>query len=135
MGEPAEEVRELERKVRSLLDGVALGGGLVAGSLYMSRTRCGRRACKCMASDYRHENRCLSFTEGGRSRTRTVPDRLAEAIGARTVAYRHARALRQGIARTAAELLEGVDRIIAEAARTGRRDMLAALAEAKKGSK
>jgi hypothetical protein len=87
-----------------------------------------------MASDYRHENRCLSFTEGGRSRTRTIPDRLAGAIGARTVAYRHARALRRDIARTAAELLEGVDRIIAEAASRGQRDMLAALAEAKRGS-
>ena len=135
MSNPTEKVRELEQEVQDLLQAVEGGKTLVAGSLYAARTRCGRQACKCMASDYRHVNRCLSFTQEGKSRTRTIPDALAEDIQAKTDAYRHARTTRRIIARTAAELLKDIDSIIASAARNGQREMLATLLEARKGPK
>jgi len=72
MGDPAGKVRALQEKVQDLLQVVEHGEGFVAGSLYAARTRCGRQACKCMASDCRHVNRCLSFTQQGESRTRTI---------------------------------------------------------------
>ena len=135
MSNPTGKVRTLQQKVQDLLQVVERGEGLVAGSLYAARTRCGRQACKCMASDYRHVNRCLSFTQQGKSRTRTIPDALAEHVEAKTDAYRHARATRRIIARTAAELLKDIDSIIARAARNGQREVLATLLEARKGKK
>jgi len=135
MIDPTEKVRTLQQKVQDLLQVVEHGEGLVAGSLYAARTRCGRQACKCMTSDYRHMNRCLSFTQWGKSRTRTIPDALAEDIRAKTNAYRHARTTRQTIARIVAELLKDIDNLIAGAARNGQRKMLAALTEARKGKK
>ncbi len=135
MSNPTERVRVLQREVQDLLQIVERGEALVAGSLYAARTRCGRQACKCMGSDYRHVNRCLSFTQQGKSRTRTIPDALVEDIRAKTDAYRHARATRRIIARTAAELLKDIDSIIARAVRDGQREMLTTLIEARKGKK
>ena len=135
MGNPTEKVQALEQKVQDLVQFVEREGGLVAGSLYAARTRCGRRGCKCMASDYRHVNRCLSFTQHGKSRTRTIPDALAEQIQTATHAYRHAKTTRRTVARIAAELLKDIDSIVAKAADNGQRRMLASLSQAKKGKK
>ena len=135
MRNPTEKVRALEQEVQNLVQVVEREEGLVAGSLYAARTRCGRRGCKCMASDYRHVNRCLSFTQQGKSRTRTIPDALAEQIQAATHAYRYAKTTRRTVARIAAELLKDIDSIVAKAARNGQRRMLAALSEARKGMK
>lgn len=135
MGNPKEKVRELEQKVQDLVQFVEREGGLVAGSLYAARTRCGRPGCKCMASDYRHVNRCLSFTQHGKSRTRTIPDELAEQIQTATHAYRYAKMTRRTVARIAAELLKDIDNIVAKAAHNGQRGMLASLSQAKKGKK
>jgi len=135
MSNPTEKVQVLQRNVQELLEVVEHGKGIAAGSLYAARTRCGRHGCKCMASDYRHVNRCLSFTQQGKSRTRTIPDALAEDVQAKTSAYRHARTTRRTVARIAAELLGDIDSIIAEAARKGQEKMLAALREAGKDRK
>ncbi|MCK5803952.1 MAG: hypothetical protein KAI66_14030 [Lentisphaeria bacterium] len=135
MSNPTGKVRALEQKVQDLVQVVEREEGLVAGSLYAARTRCGRQACKCMASDYRHVNRCLSFTQQGKSRTRTIPAAMAEDIQAKTGAYRHAKTIRRLIARIAAELLKDIDSIIARAAHDGQRKMLATLLEARKGKK
>jgi len=135
MGDPAETVRELQQRVLSFLQVVGRDGGLLPGSLYTSRTRCGRTACKCMASDYRHESQCLSFRQAGKSRTRTVPDALLEDIRTRTDAYRRARHLRKIVAQTAAQLIRELDNAIARAALDGQRDMLVSLARERKGRK
>jgi hypothetical protein len=135
MNRQDKKVRELGEKMQRILELVEQQGGLIAGSLYTARTKCGRETCKCMKSDYRHANRCLSFKDGGRSRTRTIPDELAEEIRERTEAYRQAKALRKAMAAVSAELLEDISRIIADSARKGQRDMLSALAKARKEAK
>ena len=133
MGNPTEKLRELEQEVQDLVQVIEREEGLVAGSLYAARTRCGRRGCKCMTSDYRHVNRCLSFTQQGKSRTRTIPDELAGQIQAATHAYRCAKTARRTIARIATELLKDIDRTVAKAGHNGQRRMLATLSKAKKG--
>ena len=62
--------------------------------LYTSRTRCGRPTCKCMQTDYRHENSCVSYTEEGRSRTRTVGGDEIDKVEDFTSSYRTLRKLR-----------------------------------------
>jgi hypothetical protein len=88
-----------------------------------------------MASDYRHENCCLSFCEDGKSRTRTVPEDLLQSIHEQTAAYRTAKARRREITRSAKELLKSVDDAIALAAGRGQKALLASLARSKGGAK
>ena len=109
--------------------------GMLAGSMYTSRTRCGRKACKCMASDYRHENCCLSFCEDGKSRTRTVPQELIQSIREQTDAYREAKAHRREIARLSKGLLLAVDRIIDREASRGQKELLASISQIKGGAR
>lgn len=135
MADLAAKARKLVDEAGSLLTLVRQRGGLLAGSLYTSRTRCGRKACKCMASDYRHENCCLSFCEDGKSRTRTVPEHLLKSIHEQTAAYRTAKARRREITRSAKELLKSVDDAIALAAGRGQKALLASLARSKGGAK
>ena len=135
MADLAAKARKLMDETDSLLAVVRQRGGLLAGSLYTSRTRCGRKACKCMASDYRHENCCLSFCEDGKSRTRTVPDDLFKSIREQTAAYRAAKARRREIAKVTQDLLKSVDDAIALAAGRGQKALLAALAQSKGGAK
>lgn len=124
-------VNEMRQKLGTLLNILEQEGGVVPGSLYTSRTQCGRKTCKCMKSDYRHANRCLSFKEDGRSRTRTIPDELAEDIQKWTEGYRRVKALRKAIAAISAELLKEVDCAITASAREGQRRMLVNLKNAK----
>lgn len=109
--------------------------GLLAGSLYIARTRCGRKGCKCMTSDYRHENDCLSFVEAGKSRTRTVPEDLLKSICEQTAAYRAAKVQRRKIAKAAHDLLKSIDDTIAIAAGRGQKSLLTALTKNKGGAK
>ena len=131
MNKKNQRIRELEQKMERVLKVVQQQGGLIAGSLYTSRTRCGRGTCKCMKTDYRHASRCLSFKEDGRSRTRTIPDELARDIRERAQAYRQAKDLRKAMTAISAGLLEDIDRIIADSARNGQRNMLSTLAKVK----
>ena len=135
MEESIEKLRTLQEKVPEVLHLVRSSAGLVAGSVYEARTRCGRQGCKCMTSDYRHVNRCVSLRHGGKSRTRTVPDHLTEEFETATDAYRSARMARRLIAQTATELLKDIDRLIAKAADRGQCRMLVRLQQAGKDGK
>lgn len=122
--------RDLAEKTERLL-ALVKQDELVAGSLYVSSTRCGRKACKCMSSDYRHESCCLSFIEDGKSRTRTVSEELATSIRAQTAAYSEVKILRREIAKQEKELLDAVDDAIAHAASRGQKRLLASLVRQK----
>jgi autonomous glycyl radical cofactor GrcA len=113
-------VRDLAEKTERLL-ALVKQDELVAGSLYVSSTRCGRKACKCMSSDYRHESCCLSFIEDGKSRTRTVSEEMAPSIRAQTAAYSEVKILRREIVKQEKELLDAVDDAIAHAASRGQK--------------
>lgn len=135
MEDPMARVHKLQQKVREVVELARSETGFVAGSVYEARTRCGRQGCKCMGSDYRHTNRCVSFRDRGRSRTRTVPDHLSADTEAATDAYRNARAIRRLIAQVGKELLCDIDGVIAEAEDIGRRRMLARLQQSREDAK
>jgi hypothetical protein len=125
--------RDLMDKTDSILALARRPKSLLAGSFYTSRTRCGREACKCMASDYRHENCCLSFCESGKSRTRTVPEELVQAIRQQTDAYREVKARRRELTKLVKELLVAVDGAITQSAKRGQKELMTSLAKSKGG--
>ncbi len=135
MNKQMKMMRELEQGMEQIQNVVGQEGGVIAGSVYAARIRCGRKACRCMQSDYRHEIRCISFREDGGSRTRTLPDELAEEIQDKTVSYRQAKQLRRAMAKLSSKLIGEVDRLIAAAAQKGQQDMLSALTKARKEAK
>ena len=133
MKEATGRARVLALKTERVMRLVRAREGVLAGSLYIARTRCGRKACKCMTSDYRHQNWCLSFYQSGKSRTRTVPDELVATVRDLTGKHREVKGLRRGMAKVAREILETVDGVIAKAAEVGQKNLLKSLAEKKGG--
>ena len=115
---------ELQNKVSALLAHLSKHEKLLSGSVYVSKTRCGRQNCRCMTSTYRHENICLSFSEIGKSRTRTIPEELAGNVENLTQAYRAARQQRREIAALSKDLLACFDCSIKEAAECGRQHII-----------
>lgn len=89
--------------------------------LYTSRTRCGRPTCKCMSTDYRHENNCVSFTEEGRSRTRTVEHGQLDDVQDFTSSYRTVRKLRARLISKHKEVISSIDREIEKRLKRGKR--------------
>jgi len=105
---------------------------LLDAYLYVARVRCGRAACRCMRTDYRHETWCLSFTEDGRSRTLTVPQDWLPRIAAATGAYREARTLVREFGAAAQAAAEAVNDQVDVRIGAGRQ-LLAELVAAKAG--
>ncbi|MCU0611157.1 MAG: DNA repair protein RadA [Candidatus Eisenbacteria bacterium] len=105
---------------------------LLDAYLYRSRVRCGRLACRCMHSDYRHEAWCLSFTEDGRSRTLTVPREWLRRVAKATDAYREARSLLRSVEAAARVASEAFGERLNARVKAGR-ELLAELIAAKTG--
>ena len=113
-GETLELLEELEHALNEHEE-------LLDAYLYTSRTKCGRPTCKCMSGDYRHENNCVSFTEEGRSRTRTVKDCEYDDVQDFTSSYRILRKLRSRLVSKHKELIDSIDREVRKRLKRGRR--------------
>lgn len=85
---------------------------LLDAYLYRSRVKCGRPTCKCMLTNYRHENWCISFRENDRSRTITVPDEWLDRVRAATESYREARAISKEFNATCQAAVASLDELI-----------------------
>ena len=119
----------LEQAIAQVIHLLRHNNELLAGSLYVSKTRCGRQNCKCMSSEYRHENLCFSFTDAGRSRTRTVPRDLADKVQCRTEAYRAVKAQRRHISHQMKALIQEFDCLIRKAAEKGAEQIIPVLSK------
>jgi len=64
---------------------------LLRGTLTVFRRRCGKQGCRCAAGEP-HESPALSFTEGGRSKTLTLPAAEVAEVAAALDRYERARA-------------------------------------------
>ena len=77
--------------------------------LYRARIKCGKPRCRCMTSDYRHEMWCLSYSQNGKSRTRTVPLELLAVLRQMTGNYREVRQVRKKVEHLHKALLNLLD--------------------------
>ncbi|HID29608.1 MAG TPA: hypothetical protein EYP19_06330 [Desulfobacterales bacterium] len=101
---------DLEKKVAQLSQLIFGRDPLLQGTVYKSRTRCGKPQCKCATTDYRHEQWCFSFVEDGQSRTHTLPLEVRGEVKRMTAEYREFKKAER-------ELRKAVEEIIAQCAK------------------
>ena len=98
------------REAEGLAAAVRQGGPVLDAYLYQARMRCGKAACRCMDSGYRHRLWCLSYTSDGKSHTRTVPPGAVPEVRAMCEQYRRLRACRKRLLALAGEAAAALDR-------------------------
>jgi len=98
------------REVETLAVAVRQDAPILDAYLYEARMRCGKAACRCMDSDYRHRLWCLSYTADGKSHTRTVPPEAVPEVRAMCEQYRQMRACRRRLQALADEAAAALDR-------------------------
>ena len=81
-------MRKVIDEVRETVELIYGKTPLLDAYLYRSRVKCGKPQCRCMTSNYRHETWCLSYSQDGKSRTRTVPLELLPVLRQMTINYR-----------------------------------------------
>ena len=74
-----------------------------------------------MTSDYRHEAWCLSYSQDGKSRTRTVPLELLAVLRQMTLDYRQVRQARKKVEQLHKTLLKLLDSTTKQELIAGRR--------------
>jgi hypothetical protein len=103
------QVREIIEKLREIAEQVPGKSPILDAYLYRSRNRCGKLRCRCMTSNYRHEAWCLSYTQDGKSRTRTIPFELLATLRQMTANYREMRQARREFEQLQKVLLKLLD--------------------------
>ena len=105
--------QRLQEQLRSLesLAGVSLGrSGILQGSLYVRRRRCGRPRCRC-AHGQLHSSLALAVGPARNRRILTVSRVDAETIRSLTLGYRQFREARAGMAQTFQALVRTFDEL------------------------
>ena len=87
-----------ERQLRSELNKLLSGQGILHGSLLRRRRVCGKPNCRC-ARGQRHEGLYLVVTEGGQSRQLYVPERFEQTVRDWIDQYGQARKLMDELSR------------------------------------
>ena len=100
--------------------------------LYTSRVRCGKKNCQCMISDYRHESMCLSYREGGKSKTKSIPDELSDEINRMTESYKKIRDQKKTLQKNLDAVLKTIEMEIKKTIKRGRKRLEKILSERKK---
>ena len=83
---------------------------VVKGTVYALRRRCGKATCHC-AAGAPHQTWVLSWSEGGRTRLRSVPAGRLGALRQQTRAYQRLRRARARLGTLHRELLRVIDQI------------------------
>ena len=102
-------VQKIIDEVRETVEEVPGKSPLLDAYLYRSKVKCGKQRCRCMTSEYRHEAWCLSYTQDGKSRTRTVPLELLGVLRQMTLNYRQVRQARRKVEQLHKALLRLLD--------------------------
>ena len=102
-------VRKVIDEVRETVEEVPGKSPLLDAYLYRSKVKCGKQRCRCMTSEYRHETWCLSYSQDGKSRTRTVPLELLAVLRQMTLNYRQVRQARRKVEQLHKALLRLLD--------------------------
>jgi len=96
---------DLRERVAALTERALGRAPVFPGSVYQSKSRCGKPQCKCAGTDYRHQQWCVSYVEGGASRTRVVPPERRAEVQAMTGEYRQLRKAEREIRKALEDLL------------------------------
>lgn len=128
-----QQIRSLGERMDALLEGALGRAPLLAGSLYEQKAKCGKPQCKCAQGDYRHRMWCLSFVQGGKSRTRVVGASARAEVKEMTDRYRRWRQDRRRMRALFADLLAACDALVEARIEQGWRRYARLAARAKAG--
>lgn len=99
---------EYGRQLRQILQ----VGELVKGSVYQIETRCGNPGCHCAQAHGRlHPATVLSWSEGGRTRMRSLGVDQRTPVGRLSEQYRRLRQARAAVVRIQQQMLQDIDRL------------------------
>lgn len=121
MSRKRKQIGSLYRRIRTLLETILGRSPIFAASLYEQKVKCGKVQCKCAKGSYRHRMWCVSFMEGGKSRTRVVPIGERVAVEKMTKDYRRFRQARRQMRNLFEEILAAVDKVGGVRAADGRK--------------
>lgn len=116
---PAERASRLRLNLRALLDHCRLTledllplRELLKGSVYELKTRCGKPTCHCASPDGPlHSTSVLSWSQAGKTRLRSIPDREATRLRRLTENYRRFRQNRAKLVKLHRRMLLTIDRL------------------------
>lgn len=113
---PANHHREILRDLTADYDRqvhhILQVGELLKGSVYEIQTRCGNPSCHCAKPrGQRHAATVLSWSESGRTRTRSVPAPARARVRRLTAQYRRLRQARTAVIQLHRQILRTTDQL------------------------
>jgi hypothetical protein len=83
---------------------------MVKGSVYQMERKCGKPNCRC-AEGLAHSSMVLSWSEGGRTRLLSVPEKRLDELRRQTKQYQRFRKARARLVQLHKSMLDVVNRI------------------------
>lgn len=105
-----QQIRKSEEARAAHIETLLSAGEMIAGSFVVLLRKCGKPTCRC-ASGAGHEARCLSRSEGGKTRMTYVPARDEVDVSTKAERYREFRQARAELMRLSGQLAELADEL------------------------
>lgn len=105
-----QEFSEASRLYQKQLRVIMSHKGMMSGSVYLLRRKCGKGGCRCQRGEL-HESWVHQYREDGIQRTRMVPKGMRSRWRTLADEYRRFRLARREMARLSARMLELADLI------------------------
>ena len=101
---------EMVSEYRRLVQVLTHHQAMVKGSVYPMQRKCGKPNCRC-AEGLPHSSMVLSWSEGGRTRLLSVPEKNLDVLRQQTEQYQQFRKARARLVQLHKNMLEVVNRI------------------------
>jgi hypothetical protein len=99
----------LRDEVLRLVEPFLSSSGIVAGSVYEIRRRCGKPGCRCASGEHLHARMVISSKQGGKTRLRVVPRGSLVEVQRKAEEYRRLRQARARLRAVHSEMLGVMD--------------------------
>ena len=101
---------EMVNESRKLVHILSHRQAMVKGSVYQMQRKCGKPNCRC-AEGLPHSSMVLSWSEGGRTRLLSVPEKNLDVLRQQTEQYQRFRKARARLVQLHKNMLEVINRI------------------------
>lgn len=105
-----QRLRELLEELGEVLQAAYERGPVIKGTAYELARRCGKPNCRCTRGEL-HRSMVLSWSEGGRSRLKSLKASQVDRVRAQTRSYARLRRARARVVKIGREMVEVMDRI------------------------
>jgi len=105
-----QRLRELLEELGEVLETAYERSPVIKGTAYELARRCGKPNCRCTRGEL-HRSMVLSWSEGGRSRLKSLKASQVDRVRSQTRAYARLRRARARVVKIGREMVEVMDRI------------------------